>query len=383
MRATYLLVTTLYPSEGDLYRYPFVHKRVLAYRACGIEVDVFRPGFDHEHVHHFEGVACHSGSYDDLAKRLSHPQYKAVLVHGLNADLWKAMAPHLAGRSVYAWIHGTEIIDFARIARDYAEGSERETAAAQFRERLEFWRRLLRARPSELKLVFVSRLAAQAAMDALGFELPLDAYSIIHNPIDTVQFAYHNKPQSQRFRVLSIRPYSRSSYGNDIAVRTVLELAKRRFFRDMTFTFMGDGKLFDETLDPLRHLSNVAIKKSFLRHHEIAHLHRSHGIFLVPSRLDTQGVSRDEAMSSGLVPATNSVGAIPEFVDDSCGVLAPPEDHMALVEGIERLIGDPDLFESMSAAAAARVRFQSSAEKIIPQEIALFSASNAISRLAS
>jgi glycosyltransferase involved in cell wall biosynthesis len=37
----------------------------------------------------------------------------------------------------------------------------------------------------------------------------------------------------------------------------------------------------------------------------------------VPSRTDTQGVSRDEAMSSGLVPVTNAVAAIPEFVDDT------------------------------------------------------------------
>ena len=52
-------------------------------------------------------------------------------------------------------------------------------------------------------------------------------------------------------------------------------------------------------------------------------MHKKNGIFMVPTRLDSQGVSRDEAMSSGLVPITNNVAAIPEFVDDTCGMLAP------------------------------------------------------------
>lgn len=35
--------------------------------------------------------------------------------------------------------------------------------------------------------------------------------------------------------------------------------------------------------------------------------------FWFPTRMDTQGVSRDEAMCSGLVPITNKVAAVPEF----------------------------------------------------------------------
>jgi glycosyltransferase involved in cell wall biosynthesis len=88
--------------------------------------------------------------------------------------------------------------------------------------------------------------------------------------------------------------------------------------------------------------------------------------------MDTQGVSRDEAMSSGLVPVTNSVGAIPEFVDETCGMLARPEDVAGLTESITRLYESPELFSAMSKAAAARVRRESNYASTIGLELALF-----------
>lgn len=36
---------------------------------------------------------------------------------------------------------------------------------------------------------------------------------------------------------------------------------------------------------------------------------------LIPTRADTQGVSEDEGMSCGVVPITNNIAAVPEFVD--------------------------------------------------------------------
>ena len=87
--------------------------------------------------------------------------------------------------------------------------------------------------------------------------------------------------------------------------------------------------------------------------------------------MDTQGVSRDEAMASGLVPVTNAVAAIPEFVDDSCGILAPGEDAEAMARGIALLYEHPQKFAAMSDAAATRVREQSDAQRVIGAELAV------------
>ena len=108
-----------------------------------------------------------------------------------------------------------------------------------------------------------------------------------------------------------------------------------------------------------------------MRQEEIAQLHKEYGIFIVPTRMDAQGVSRDEAMSSGLIPVTNAVTAIPEFVDDSCGILAPGEDYMAMADGIDELYHKPELFLQMSANAAARIRSQTSKEHTIDRELML------------
>ena len=88
--------------------------------------------------------------------------------------------------------------------------------------------------------------------------------------------------------------------------------------------------------------------------------------------MDAQGVSRDEAMSSGLIPVTNAITAIPEFVDETSGILAPGEDGLAMAAGIDRIYNDPDLFTKMSIAAAQRVRWQCAKKVLISVELKLF-----------
>ena len=238
-------------------------------------------------------------------------------------------------------------------------------------QRMIFWRGVMQNPHPNLRLVFVSRYFAEEVMADVGVRLPDSAYRVIHNPIDTDLFAYHPKSADQRAQILSIRPYASRKYANDLSVAAILRLAEQPFFSELSFRLIGDGPLFEETLAPLRGLANVTIERRFLTQPQIAALHRAHGVFLCPSRMDSQGVSRDEAMASGLVPVTSAVAAIPEFVDEGCGVLAPPEDADALAEGIAGLWRDPERFLRLSAAAAARVRRQSAADIVIPQEIAL------------
>jgi glycosyltransferase involved in cell wall biosynthesis len=155
-------------------------------------------------------------------------------------------------------------------------------------------------------------------------------------------------------------------------VDAIVELSKEPFFDELEFRIIGDGLLFDETVEPLRDFRNVIIDKGFLTHAEIAALHKDYGVFLVPTRADTQGVSRDEAMASGLVPVTSAVTAVPEFVDEECGFMAPFDDASGLAAAIKTLYLEPDRFARMSAAAAARVRRQSTADLTAQRELELF-----------
>jgi glycosyltransferase involved in cell wall biosynthesis len=285
--------------------------------------------------------------------------------------MWQVLQHHAERVDVIVWVHGAEIQPWHRRDYNYETEAERNAAKAQSEERMRFWRGLLRDMPPRLKLVFVSRYFAEEVMEDLGFRLPEDKYCIIHNPIDTDLFAYAPKPAEQRCKILSIRPYASRKYANDLSVQAILALAQKPYFKELEFLMIGDGKLFDEVLAPLRAFDNVVIERRFLSQSEIAQLHREYGLFLCPTRMDAQGVSRDEAMASGLVPVTNGVTAIPEFVDEGSGILAPGEDATAMAEGIARLVESPSLFAAMSAAAAERVRRQSAQRLVMLDELAL------------
>jgi glycosyltransferase involved in cell wall biosynthesis len=368
-----LVLTRSYPAAGDLYQYPFVHRRVLAYLAAGHEVAVYRPTRGDAATHEFEGVTCYSGDASAFRAFAKDWVPDVVAAHGFSEAMWRHLEK-LDRIPVRAWLHGSEIpAFFRRKAECIPDSGERASALKAVEARRAFWEALLKSMPSALKLIFPSRSAVQLARQDWDGALSESDYAIVPNPIDTELFTYRQKLPEDRWRVLMIRPFDSRTYGNDLAVSAICHLSERSGFGRLRFTIFGDGPLFDETVAPLRAFQNVTIERRFLAQSDIARQHRRHGIFLVPTRLDTQGVSRDEAMASGLVPVTNAVSAVPEFVDESCAALAGADDPVGLADVLSAMLDDPGLFLRRSAAAAERVKRQSGHEAVIPKEIALLS----------
>jgi glycosyltransferase involved in cell wall biosynthesis len=284
--------------------------------------------------------------------------------------MWKVLS-EFPDRHIVVWLHGAEIQPWYRRSFNYSSDSELEAAKVASSSRISFWRGVVDAEVPNLHLVFVSQYLADEVMEDLDRVLTATRYSVVHNPIDTETFRYEPKVAGQRHKILSIRPYASRKYANDLAVAAVLELAGEEWFEQLQFRFVGDGKLFEETLAPLRSYPNVTIDRGYLTHSQLASLHRQYGVVLIPTRADTQGVSRDEAMAAGLVPVTSAVTAVPEFVSEEEGILAPYDDHHGLAAGIAKLHHDPDEYLRMSAASAKRVRSQSSSDKVIHHELQL------------
>jgi glycosyltransferase involved in cell wall biosynthesis len=372
-RGRHLLIAKNYPSYDDLYKHAFVHRRAVEYaRRLGVAVDVFRIGTEGLHFYEFDGIDVIHGQADHLRAILRSGSHESLLVHVLDERTWDVLQEFSDRYRVYIWAHGSEIQSASRRECDHVDEATRTRAIALGDRRMAFWRNIFREAHPNLEFVFVSAWSAADAMADIGVELPPESYRVIHNFIDTELFAYQPKPAAQRTRILSIRPFSSNVYANDLSVAAILQLSTRPFFDELEIRIVGDGPLFEATVAPLRQFPNVIIEQTFLTQVQIAALHRDYGVFLVPSRMDSQGVSRDEAMSSGLVPVTNRVAAIPEFVDDACGLLVEPDDASGLAAAIERIYHDPALFEQLSAAAAARVRAQCGYEATIAREIALF-----------
>jgi glycosyltransferase involved in cell wall biosynthesis len=165
------------------------------------------------------------------------------------------------------------------------------------------------------------------------------------------------------------------TYANDLTVKAIVELSKTPDFDKFQFTIVGDGDLFDGTVEPVKQFKNVTLRKEFLTQAQIAELHKEHGVFLVPTRMDTQGVSRGEAMSSGLVGVTTAVAAIPEFVSDNDGVVVDAEDYAALSKALLQLT-DSDVFVKLSRNGSERVKSQCSLKNTIKKELDLFVRNN-------
>ena len=372
-RSNVLVLSNNYPSPQSLYRNMFVHKRVMAYKEDRLVCDVMRMNiFCKNGYEEFEGINVIEGQADRLANILDMGSINTVCVHFLDKNMWNVLKCYKEKVRIIVWLHGAEIQPWWRREYNYTTPLELERAKIESAERQAFWKSVFEEIDNyNIHFVFVSQYFANIVFEDYKITLEKNKYSIIHNCIDTNMFKYEKKEPDQRKMLLSIRPYASRKYGNDLTVKTVQCLAKEHFFKDLNFLIIGDGKLFEETLAPIRRYKNVEVRKTFLRQSEIAELYQKYGIALIPTREDTQGVSRDEAMASGLVPITNAVAAIPEFVDDSCGILAPDEGYLEMAEGIKTLYYDADMFIHMSEKAAERVRKQSAKEYTIKEEIAL------------
>jgi glycosyltransferase involved in cell wall biosynthesis/spore maturation protein CgeB/SAM-dependent methyltransferase len=367
-----LLVSRSYPGYDNLYNYTFVHRRARGYREHGLALDVFRFSDAPLAYEEFEGIDIVSGNVGDLSLMLRSNPYETILVHSFDEQVWSAIQPHLAHARVVVWVHGAEIQPWYRRDFNFGDDGERRRGIQRSDMRMSLWRQVLEDMPPNLHLVFVSEFLARQAMRDLDVEVPPHQYSVIHNVVDGELFDYIEKPVEQRDRILSIRPYTKPTYANDLAVKAIQDLAGEPWFGELAFRLVGDGPLFESTVAPLRQgFPNVVIEKGFLTQQQITELYKQYGVFLVPSRIDSQGVSRDEAMASGLVPVTNRVSAIPEFVDEDVAFLAPAEDWRALADAIRALHADPQRFQRMSRAAAIHVRAKSGPAQTLLREIAL------------
>jgi len=372
-RSDVLVLSNHYPSPDALYRNMFVHKRLTLYKESGHVYDVVRMNiYAKDGFREFEGINVVEGQAETLDAILKNGDISTICVHFLDSHMWGVLKNYLDTKRIIIWIHGSEIQPWWRRSFNYRTEAEIEKAKKESEIRMQFWAEVFAiASKVNIHFVFVSNYFAKQIMEDYKINLLPEKYSVIHNCIDTDLFCYKKKIPEQRKKILSIRPYTSNTYANDLMVKCIQELAKKDFFKQLEFRLIGNGELFDSTLAPLKKYRNVVTEKRFLRQEDISSLHKEYGIFLTPTRMDTQGVSRDEAMSSGLVPVTNAVAAIPEFVDENSAILAPSEDYMVMAQGIEKLYHDPQLFLELSKNAAKRVRCQSSKEFTIDEEIKL------------
>jgi glycosyltransferase involved in cell wall biosynthesis len=266
------------------------------------------------------------------------------------------------------WFHGAEARDYRRMYFNYStEEIEKNRERHNFSNKKR-WKAIYKCFSDEsIKKVFVSDYIRCIAQEDVGCEAN-NAY-VIHNFIDEKFYVYNKKNDVLLKKVLLIRSFQSYNYANDIAIEAIRILSKREGFGQLSFTICGFGAQFSALTQIIAPLSNITINEGCKNPEQMKQLHSQHGVFLCPSRFDTQGVTMGEAMASGLVCITNRVAAIPEFADDSCAVLVRPNDPQSYAEAIWRTAHNPGWAEGISRSAGSRVREQCGYDQTIAREL--------------
>lgn len=366
-----------YPSDENPFPNAFVHSRVKRYLKAGLHVDVFHRDertTDLVHRKH-DGVEVLQGNQAALSALIAENAYDAFLIHFAEPGLVEPLRDAKVTQPVIIWVHGFEAEAWHRrwyLVNQSSADLRRllRLRDTHYRPQLDFFRRLATDGELNVHFVAVSRwfLEIMAETD-IGVELTPS--TVIHNLIETDTFPYTPKDPELRRHVLVIRPFVTTKYGTDIAADAIVELSKRPGFDAMHFRVFGEGPLFDEHTAPIRQFGNVELNRHLVPHADIPALQAESGVFLCPTRWDSQGVSMGEAMSSGLVPVATDTSAIGEFVTHGeSGLLGRVEDQASHADAIQAL-QDPELFRRLSAGAAERVRRQCGPEHTVERELGL------------
>lgn len=367
-----LILDQNYPHMDNLMGDVFVHVRVKEY-AKTHEVKVFSYFQEPSHIE-YEGIQLQRfNDVDLLVEAIQAYNADKILIHFyqswmLEKIILKVNVP------VIIWVHLFEAVGWYRRLFNFTLYSPvlLNYIYKNTKQQYNFRQLIKRANKTDLiRFVFVSDWIRRVAEKDTFTKIK--RFDIIPNPIDVNLFSYQKKSRDLRKKVLLLRSFDSRKYANDISVKALLKLSEKQIFHDISFTIIGKGDLFDETLEPIRHLPNVSVKKGAVRQVLIPELHKNHGIFLCPTRQDSHGVSMCEAMASGLVPITSNNSAIPEYVDDASGILTNNSPQQ-IADAIESLVRNSRKFESMSLQAAEKVRERCDIKTIVEKELTIIEA---------
>lgn len=372
----YLMICNAYPTQDKVYANGFLHRRVKAYRTYDIDINVIVITTKVMRDKFYDGVHIKYMDEHQIASYLKKEHYSTVLFHFINPKMFQGIKqlPKEDLPNIIVWLHGFEAEAWHRRYYNFLHDIKALDTMLQrkdtvFEVQRQFLQDIMMSNEYNIRFVYVSRRFKELYVDPFTGVVPND-YHIIPNIVDEQLFPYRKKEKSDRLSLCSIRPYTAKNYANDLTAAFIEELSKKRYFKKLTFNLYGDGPLFDEITEPLKRFENVHLHKTFVPQNEIPDIHKKHGVFIGSTRHDSQGVSIGEAMSSGLVPLTNEVGGVPEFVKHKeTGMLAPRDDVETMVKDFEYIYRHPKAFLKMSEQASESIKNLAGVESVITREV--------------
>ncbi|MBS1506738.1 MAG: N-acetyl sugar amidotransferase [Bacteroidetes bacterium] len=370
-----LVISDDYPRPDLIYGDVFVHTRVLEYaKMHTVTVAGYRPGLSQEYDFVLDGIpVVISNSFENFKTIILSFDPDVIIAHFINSAYMEFLLD--TKKPLITFIHGYEATSWRRRLMNYkSPGAWRYLVSyiKSNRKQLAALRSFVAdasQRPNS-RFVFVSKWIKEATEKDLGLGIP--ASRIIPNGINTNLFSNAPKEEKDRLKILLLRSFKAQNYANDIAIEAIQLLKEKDFFNELEFFICGEGFLFEKLTQPIREYPNVKLQNVFIENKTIPSLHSRYGIFLCPSRLDTQGVSMCEAMASGLVPITSPIGGIPEYATHGRSSF---QVHTAreVADSIEYLYRNPKEFLRMSVNARNEILEKCDLKETVSMEMNLIS----------
>lgn len=363
----FLILTHQYPKKSNLYRSGFVHQRVKEYQLKGFntEVWVIDNSKDTVEKYIFDNVNVYEGSINEFKNFIYQKEIDRILVHFLLQETMQALESLNKTIPIIVWVHLFEASSWYRRLFEFNSLSFLKYIRFNTKQ-LKAYRKFNESTTLNITYVFVSQWIKNVAENDI--KTKFSKSHVIHNFVNTTLFNYDKKEPSQRKKILSIRTFQSKKYANDISAEAIKILSQKPEFNDLEFSLYGRGKYFKGIERELSKYPNVKMYDTFLTHEEMYNLYKEHGIFLCPTRQDSQGVSMGEAMSCGLIPVTTNNSAIPEFVNHGeTGFLSNNPEEIA--ESILHLYHNEKEYLKVSRQASRAVDDQCGLAATIDREI--------------
>jgi len=207
------------------------------------------------------------------------------------------------------------------------------------------------------------------------FGVPNDRIEVIPNFIDPELYRRDRKPchrsalANEGERIIMHVSNFRAVKRVPIAVEAFARIAERVPAR---LVLVGDGPDRSVAEDRARSLGVSDRVVSLGKHDAVHELLACADLFLLPSSNESFGLAALEAMACGVPVVCAAAGGLPEVVPPEAGALVPVDDAIAMADASIRLLEDPVLWRSASAAARARAVERFTADRVVPRYEALY-----------
>jgi len=334
------IITSRYPSKDNPYNHMFVHVRSLYFiEQEDIELTVFVPSkIDESYI--FENIKVIKTSSQNIAKNIL--SFDICYLHLLNINL----SEKLSGWNIYKsiinnnlpcamYIHGSEAQKYSTRNFDY-DFSFRETLKFFYKD---FYfipkiKRFVKAINNKNNSLFLAPSIWMIKEAEENLDIKFNTFEVVPNGIDTQMFKFYDLYEN-RYKLITLRPLESPKYAVDIAIK-LMKFLPEEFLLDI----YGKGKLEKKYKTLIKQLNlehRIKIINKFIDRQDLNNFFINYGIALMPTRMDAQGVSMCEMMSSGLLIVSSISTAIPEFINNKENGLLT--NNMDLEKIAKELIG--------------------------------------------